>query len=201
VTPLSSGGLIEGVGTANKKIGRVEPLWLSRVLMATKMMCPCWEKADKRRHPRVPTHHPLVFFRTQPSLFQQHYIHLLLTTMPCLCHDKYRIGDISISRSAQGKFPHSRGNVFDPYPKNTTIIDRLDGPGNGYLDLYQNDLYNEDFLWGTAIQTARCPASIFVVLRSSTACLQYVATPRRDIATQSPASLYLLSSLYLPLVS
>jgi len=75
--------------------------------------------------------------------------------MPRIAQDTYRIGDVSISRSAQGKFPHARDNVIDPYPRNTKIIDRLDGPGNGYLDLYQNDLHNEDFLWGTAIQTAR----------------------------------------------
>jgi len=36
----------------------------------------------------------------------------------------------------------------------TTIIDRLDGEGAGYIDNPMSDLYNEDFLWGTAIQTA-----------------------------------------------
>jgi len=42
-----------------------------------------------------------------------------------------------------------------PYPKNATIIDRLDGEGTGYIDNPMLDLYNKDFLWGTAIQTAR----------------------------------------------
>jgi len=75
--------------------------------------------------------------------------------MPRVAQTIYRIHEVSVSRSDQGRYPHSRANVIDPYPRNTTIIDRLDGPGNRYLNLYQNNLYNEDFLWGTAIQTAR----------------------------------------------
>jgi len=75
--------------------------------------------------------------------------------MPRICHDKYCIHEVSVSRTDQGRYPHSRANVIDPYPKNTRIIDRLDGDGNSYLDNPMNDLYNEDFLWGTSIQTAQ----------------------------------------------
>jgi len=75
--------------------------------------------------------------------------------MPRIAHDRYRIAELSVSRSEQGRYPHARDNIINPYPRNTQVIDCLDGPGNGYLDVYQNDLYNEDFLWGTAIQTAR----------------------------------------------
>jgi len=74
--------------------------------------------------------------------------------MPRIAHNTYRMAEVSVSRTDQGKYPHSRANVFDPYPKNTRIIDRLDGDGNSYLDNPMNDLYNEDFLWGTSIQTA-----------------------------------------------
>jgi len=75
--------------------------------------------------------------------------------MPRISHDTYRIHEVSVSRTDQGRYPHSRTNVLDKYPKNTTIVDRLDGPGMGYLDNPMLDLYNEDFLWGTSIQTAR----------------------------------------------
>jgi len=75
--------------------------------------------------------------------------------MPRISHDTYRIHEVSVSRTDQGRYPHSRANVLDKYPKNTTIVDRLDGPGMGYLDNPMLDLYNEDFLWGTSIQTAR----------------------------------------------
>jgi len=75
--------------------------------------------------------------------------------MPRITHNTYRIHEVSVSRTDQGRYPHSRANVIDPYPKNTRIIDRLDGDGNAYLDNPMNDLYNEDFLWGTSIQTAR----------------------------------------------
>ena len=60
-----------------------------------------------------------------------------------------------MSRTDQGRYPHSHTNILDKYPKNTTIIDRLDGEGMGYVDNPMLDLYNEDFLWGTAIQMAR----------------------------------------------
>ena len=49
---------------------------------------------------------------------------------------------------------HSFLGTLAPSAKNTTIIDRLDGEGMGYIDNPMLDLYNEDFLWGTAIQTA-----------------------------------------------
>jgi len=75
--------------------------------------------------------------------------------MPRICQDTYRIHEVSVSCTNQGRYPHSHANVIDPYPRNTTIIDWLDGEGMGYLDNPMNDLYNEDFLWGTAIQTTR----------------------------------------------
>jgi len=74
--------------------------------------------------------------------------------MPRICHDTYWIHEVSVSRTDQGRYPHSRANMLTPYPKNTTIIDRLDGEGAGYIDNPMLDLYNEDFLWGAAIQTA-----------------------------------------------
>jgi len=61
VTPLSSGGLMGNVGTANEKIGRVAPLVLLREVMATVVSWPGLGEADKRGRPRVPTHHPLLF--------------------------------------------------------------------------------------------------------------------------------------------
>ena len=75
--------------------------------------------------------------------------------MPKITQNTYCIYDVSISRTDQGRYPHSHANIIDPYPKNARIIDRLDGDGNAYLDNPMNDLYNEDFLWGTSIQTAR----------------------------------------------
>jgi len=60
---------------------------------------------------------------------------------------------MSVSRTDQGRYPHSHSNIVTPYPKNATIINRLDGEGMGYIDNPMSDLYNEDFLWGTAIQT------------------------------------------------
>jgi len=75
--------------------------------------------------------------------------------MPRIAQDTYRIHEVSVSQTDQGKYPHSCANVFDKYPKNTTIIDCLDGEGMGYIDNPMLDLYNEDFLWGTAIQTTR----------------------------------------------
>jgi len=74
--------------------------------------------------------------------------------MPRIAQDTYRIHGVSVSRTNQGCYPHSRANVITPYPKNITIIDRLDGEGLGYIDNPMLDLYNKDFLWGTAIQTA-----------------------------------------------
>ena len=65
VTPLSSGGLMGNVGTANEKIGRVAPLVLSREVMATLVTWPGLGEEDKRGRPRVPTHHPLVFQNQQ----------------------------------------------------------------------------------------------------------------------------------------
>ena len=78
--------------------------------------------------------------------------------MPRLTQNTYRIGEVSVSCTDQGRYPHSRANVIDPYPRNTHIIDRLDGEGDSYLDNPMNDLYNEDFMWGTSIQTARLQA-------------------------------------------
>ena len=75
--------------------------------------------------------------------------------MPHVTQNTYRVTEVNVSRTDQGRYPHSRANVIDPYPKNTRIMDRLDGEGNAYLDNPMNDLYNEDFLWGTSIQTAR----------------------------------------------
>jgi len=75
--------------------------------------------------------------------------------MPRVTQNTYRFAEVSVSRTDQGRYPHSRANVIEPYPRNTRIIDRLDGDGNSYLDNPMNDLYNEDFLWGTSIQTAR----------------------------------------------
>jgi len=75
--------------------------------------------------------------------------------MPRVTQNTYRIAEVSVSHTNQGRYPHSRSNVIDPYPKNTRIIDRLDGEGNAYVDNPMHDLYNEDFLWGTSIQTAR----------------------------------------------
>jgi len=74
--------------------------------------------------------------------------------MPRIAQDTYRIHEVSVSRTDKGRYPHSCANVIDKYPKNTTIINRLDGEGMGYIDNPMWDLYNEDFLWGTAIQTA-----------------------------------------------
>jgi len=56
-----------------------------------------------------------------------------------------------VSCTDQGRYPHSHANVIDCYPKNSTIVDQLDGPGEGNP---MNDLYNKDFLWGMSIQTA-----------------------------------------------
>jgi len=75
--------------------------------------------------------------------------------MPRIAQDTYHIHEVSVSCTDQGRYPHSRANILNKYPKNTTIIDRLDGEGIGYIDNPMLDLYNEDFLWGTAIQTAR----------------------------------------------
>jgi len=75
--------------------------------------------------------------------------------MPRVTQNTYRVAEFNVSRTDQGRYPHSRANVIDPYPKNTRIMDRLDGEGNSYLDNPMNDLYNEDFLWGTSIQTIR----------------------------------------------
>jgi len=72
-----------------------------------------------------------------------------------MTHNTYHIHEVSVSRTDQGRYPHSCANVIDPYPKNTRIVDHLDGDGNAYLDNPMNDLYNEDFLWGTSIQTAQ----------------------------------------------
>jgi len=74
--------------------------------------------------------------------------------MPRIAQDTYCIHEVSVSRTDQGCYPHSRQNVIDRYPKNTTIIDQLDGEGMGYIDNPMHNLYNEDFLWGTAIQMA-----------------------------------------------
>jgi len=74
--------------------------------------------------------------------------------MPRIAQDTYRIHGVSVSRTDQGRYPHSRANVVTPYPRNHTIIDCLDGEGQGYIDNPMSDLYNDDFLWGTAIQTA-----------------------------------------------
>jgi len=74
--------------------------------------------------------------------------------MPRISQDTYHIHGISISCTNQGRYPHSCSNIVSPYPKNTTIINRLDGEGAGYIDNPMGDLYNEDFLWGTTIQTA-----------------------------------------------
>jgi len=75
--------------------------------------------------------------------------------MPRISQDTYRIHDVSVSCTDQGCYPHSHSNVVTPYPKNTIIIDHLHGEGVGYIDNPMSDLYNKDFLWGTAIQTAR----------------------------------------------
>jgi len=75
--------------------------------------------------------------------------------MPRVTQNTYCVAEVSVSRTDQGRYPHSRGNIIDLYPKNTRIMDRLDGDGNAYLDNPMHDLYNEDFLWGTSIQTAR----------------------------------------------
>jgi len=75
--------------------------------------------------------------------------------MPRIAQDTYRIHEVSVSRTNQGRYPHSCANVLDKYPKNADIIDRLDGPGDGYINNPMLDLYNKDFLWGTSIQTAR----------------------------------------------
>jgi len=88
--------------------------------------------------------------------------------MPRICHNTYRIHEVSVSHTNQGRYPHSRTNVIDPYPKNTTIIDCLDGEGAGYIDNPMGDLYNEDFLWGTTIQTARLQSD------------QRILQPKRD---------------------
>ena len=47
--------------------------------------------------------------------------------MPRVTQNTYRIAEMNVSRTDQGRYPHSRANVIDPYPKNTRIIDRLDG--------------------------------------------------------------------------
>jgi len=49
----------------NRKIEKVEPLELSGKLMGSDVMCPGWGEVDKRGHPRVQTHHPLVFQNQQ----------------------------------------------------------------------------------------------------------------------------------------
>jgi len=60
--------------------------------------------------------------------------------MPRIAQDTYRIHEVSVSRTDQGRYPHSCQNVIDWYPKNTTIIDWLDGEGMGYLDNPMQDL-------------------------------------------------------------
>jgi len=75
--------------------------------------------------------------------------------MPRMSATKYRIHDVSVTRTEQGHYHHVRGHVFAQYPHSSTIIDRLDKPGSEYLDDKMDDLYDEDFLWGAAIQTAR----------------------------------------------
>ena len=62
--------------------------------------------------------------------------------MPRISHDTYRIHEVSVSCTDQGRYPHSCANVIDKYPKNTTIIDHLDGEGMGYIDNPMLDLYN-----------------------------------------------------------
>jgi len=49
----------------NRKLGKVVPLELPGKLMGSGVTCPGWEEVDKRGHPRVPTHHPLVFQNQQ----------------------------------------------------------------------------------------------------------------------------------------
>jgi len=59
----------------------------------------------------------------------------------------------------------------------TTIIDHLDGEGMSYIDHPMHDLYNEDFLWGTAIQTARLQNNC------------RVSQPKRDRVLDCPMTL------------
>ena len=122
--------------------------------MATVVMCPGLGEVDKRGgilgcqfiiHSSSKSNNSS-FFLLSPHLS---------ITMPRITQNTYRIHEVSVSRTEQGRYPHSCANVIDPYPKNACIIDRLDGDGNSYLDNPMNDLYNEDFLWGTSIQTAR----------------------------------------------
>jgi len=96
--------------------------------------------------------------------------------MPRIAQDTYCIHEVSVSRTDQGKYPHACSNVVTPYPKNTTIIDRLDNEGASYIDNPMSDLYNEDFLWGTAIQTARLQSECRVVQPKRDRVLDHLIT-------------------------
>jgi len=71
--------------------------------------------------------------------------------MPRITSDKYQVFDVSVSYTAQGFYPHSRQNILTPYSPSATIINHLDAPGMEYFEDAMPNLYNEDFLWGTAI--------------------------------------------------
>jgi len=88
--------------------------------------------------------------------------------MPRISSTKYRIHDVSVTRTEVGRYRHVRGHVFAAYPHSSAIIDRLDKPGSEYLDDQMSDLYDEDFLWGAAIQTARLQSD------------RWVRSPKRD---------------------
>ena len=74
--------------------------------------------------------------------------------MPRISSNKYHLFDVSVSRTVQGKYWHSRENVITPYPHPASIIDHLDAPGMEYFEDRMANLYNEDFLWGMSIQIA-----------------------------------------------
>jgi len=74
--------------------------------------------------------------------------------MPRISSNKYHLHDVSVTRTVQGGFHHSKANVFTSYPHPASVIDRLDALGMEYFEDSMVDLYNEDFLWGMSIQTA-----------------------------------------------
>src|ERR1700739_3906485 len=64
----------------------------------------------------------------------------------------------TITRPTNSVFPRSRQSTRHyprPYPTPEQIIERLDGDGDDWYHLPSQDLHQRDFVWTTAMQTAR----------------------------------------------
>ena len=102
---------------------------LSREVMATMVTWPGLGEADKRGRPRVPTHHPLIFQNHQALLPLTISSSLITRPMPRISSTKYRIHDVSITRTEMGRYRHVRGHIFAAYPLHPLLSIALTSQG------------------------------------------------------------------------